>query len=470
MGNSIPKMKLTYFDIQGAAEKVRLALVLQDLPFEDERINFAQWGDLKPKTKFGQLPLLTLEKDGKSNTIAQSGAMLRYVGQLKSETLYPKDSAKRLVVEEILGLIDDFAKTWTPCLYLSMRPEGYGYPEGFAKTEEGAALVKKMREAFVAEKLPKYMGHFTDFLGDKKFLAGDNVTIADCSFLPAIVRFCSGDMDHVPADCLEAYPKITEYIKRMRELPKIKAWYAPKVVEEKAEEKAVEKAPNQKRILMVLTSNDKLGETGEQTGWYLPEVAHPHQVFTKAGCKLTYASIKGGVAPLDEGSVTASADEGSQVFFKDEALMKLTKETIPIGEAKAADYDVIFYAGGFGVMWDFPDSAESAKLAGEIYDNGGIVAAVCHGPAALVNIKTADGALLVKGKKVTGFSNGEEDAVKRRAIVPFTCEDKLKELGGEFVDGGVFQPCVQSDNRLMTGQNPPSAEPLAVAIVEALAM
>merc|ERR1712179_410920 len=136
--------------------------------------------------------------------------------------------------------------------------------------------------------------------------------------------------------------------------------------------------------------------------------------------------------------------------------MKLTRETIPIAEAKAEDYDCIFYAGGFGTMWDFPDSVESATLAGQIYDNGGVVAAVCHGPCALVNVKTKDGELLVKGKKVTAFTNAEEDAVKRREVVPWTCEDKLAEIGAEFVDGGAWQPSVQISDRLMTGQNPQS--------------
>lgn len=381
--------------------------------------------------------------------------MLRYVARLKSKTLYPEDPAKMLAVEEILGLIADFAKAWMPAFYMGMRPEQFGHPEGFNKTEEGKALIQKLRTAFVAEQLPKFMGWFSDFIGEKKFLAGDELTIADLSLLPAIARFPSGDIDFVPADCLDAYPKILEWIARVRAVPSIAKWYAPKTAAGK-------------RILMVLTSNDKLGESGEQTGWYLPEVAHPHYVFTEAGCKLTYASIKGGEAPLDIGSIAASQDEGSQKFFKDEAAMKLTKETIPISEAKADDYDCIFYAGGFGTMWDFPDSEASAKLAGAIYDNGGIVSAVCHGPSALVNVKTSDGEYLVKGKTVTAFTNAEEDAVNRRTVVPWTCEDKLAERGAKFVDGGVFQQSVQISDRLMTGQNPPSAEPLAHAIVKAL--
>lgn len=454
-------MKLTYFDIQGVAEKVRLALVLQDVPFEDERIKWPAWAEMKPTTKYGQLPLLTI--DGKK-TITQSDAMLRFVARLKSSTLYPKKVEEQLVVDEILGLCGDFTKAWTPCLYMGMRPETYGYDKDSSNTDEGKARTEKIRILFVKEKLPTFMGYFSDLLSTNKFLAGNEVTIADCAFLPIIARFSTGDMDFVPADSLDAYPTITAYMTRMRDLPKIKAWYAPKV-EEKVEEQVVEQ---KKRVLMVLTSNDKLGETGEQTGWYLPEVAHPHWAFIEAGYELTYASIKGGVAPVDVESIEASPDEGSQKFQTDDACQKLVNETMPIAEAKAEDYDVVFYAGGFGTMWDFPDSEASAKLAGEVYDQGGIVAAVCHGPSALINIKLADGTLLVKGKKVTAFTNAEEDAVKRREVVPWTCEDKLTELGAEFVDGGVFKECVQVSDRLMTGQNPPSAGALAKTIIEAL--
>lgn len=453
---------------------MRLALVLQGIKFEDERINFAQWGEMKPKTKFGQLPILTI--DGK-HTVAQSDAMLRYVARLDSKTLYPTEPLQQLQVEEVLGLVGDFAKAWLPAFYLAMRPEMFGYEKDFHKTEEGKALVQRLREEFVKDKLPQFMEYFTNFIGKNKFLCGNEVTIADCAFLPAIARFSSGDIDFVAADTLAPYPAIVEYIARVKALPKIAAWYAPKPeVKEEAKEEAKQEAPKEadaaapaaKRVLVVLTSNDKLGETGEQTGWYLPEVAHPHKVFTDAGFQLTYASIKGGEAPIDLGSIEASQDEDSQAFYKDEAAMKLTKETIPIADAKASDYDVIFYAGGFGTMWDFPDSTASSDLAGQIYDNGGIVSAVCHGPSALVNVKTSDGEFLVKGKKVTAFTNAEEDAVKRREIVPFTCEDKLVERGAEFVDGGVFKESVCVSDRLMTGQNPPSAGPLAKAIVAAL--
>lgn len=222
-----------------------------------------------------------------------------------------------------------------------------------------------------------------------------------------------------------------------------------------------------KRILMVLTSHDKLGNTDAQTGWYLPEAAHPHEVFSKAGFNLTYASIKGGVAPLDQGSVAASKDDGTCQKFLKESL-KVTKKTIPLAKVKADDYDAIFYVGGFGTMWDFPECKESIELIKNTYEAGKIVAAVCHGPVAFVNVRLSDGSPLLKGKACTAFTNGEEDAVQCRSIVPFTCEDKMGEMGGKFVDGGVFKANVQIEGNLFTGQNPPSAGPLAEAIVEAL--
>lgn len=224
-----------------------------------------------------------------------------------------------------------------------------------------------------------------------------------------------------------------------------------------------------KRILMVLTSHNKLGDTDTQTGWYLPEAAHPHYVFTEAGCQLTYASPKGGEAPLDEGSIEASKDDaGCQRYLKDPAGLAATKATVPLADCKADDYDAVFYVGGFGTMWDFPDNKDSQNLARAIYEKGGVVAAVCHGPCALVNVTLSDGSALIKGKKVTAFTNAEEDAVQRRSIVPFTCEDKMASTGAVFHDGGVFQANVQVDGKLITGQNPPSADPCAKAVVEAL--
>jgi len=234
--------------------------------------------------------------------------------------------------------------------------------------------------------------------------------------------------------------------------------------------KAVVKAlTGKKEILMVLTSHDKLGDSGKQTGWYLPECAHPYAVFKAAGFNMTFASTKGGLSPVDEGSVDASKeDKGCMDFNTGEETKKLIANTVAVKDVKSDGFDAIFLVGGFGTMWDFPDNVDVQRLCAEIYDKGGIVSAVCHGPVGLLNVKLADGSLLVKGKEVTAFTNAEEDAVSCREIVPYTCEDKFKEIGATFSDGGVFQANVKVADRLITGQNPPSAQPTAEAVVKAL--
>jgi putative intracellular protease/amidase len=234
-------------------------------------------------------------------------------------------------------------------------------------------------------------------------------------------------------------------------------------------EAAAPAATAAKKILMVLTSNDKLGESGEQTGWYLPEAAHPYAVFKGAGLAMTWASPKGGLAPVDAGSIDASKDDTVSMQFHNEDGKTCVSETIALKDAKVEDYDAVFFVGGFGTMWDFPDDPDVQRIASGIWGKGGVVSAVCHGPCALVNVKLEDGSLLVKDKEVTAFTNAEEDAVKRRSIVPFTCEDKLGEIGAKFSDGGVFKANVKIDGKLITGQNPPSAEPCAKAVVAALA-
>lgn len=225
-----------------------------------------------------------------------------------------------------------------------------------------------------------------------------------------------------------------------------------------------------KKVLMVLSSAGPTPERpGAPGGWYLPEVAHPHKVFTEAGVQMTFGSPKGGAAPVQEDSVAASKDDKVCMGFLEGAATKaLVDNTKKLSDVKSADFDAVFFTGGYGTMWDFPDDADVQRIAKEIYEQGGIVSGVCHGPVALINVKLSDGTPLVKDKDVTAFTNGEEDAVKLREVVPYTCEDKLKALGGKFSDGGVFQPNVVVSGRLITGQNPPSSEPCAKAVLTAL--
>mmetsp|Transcript_36679 Transcript_36679/g.42165 ORF Transcript_36679/g.42165 Transcript_36679/m.42165 type:complete len:229 (+) Transcript_36679:211-897(+) len=224
-----------------------------------------------------------------------------------------------------------------------------------------------------------------------------------------------------------------------------------------------------KRMLMVFTSNDKLGDTGDKTGWYLPEAAHPYAAFKAAGFDITHASIKGGVAPLDKDSLDLT-DAENKAFWEGEGK-KFTETTVKLSDCKSADFDAIFFVGGFGTMWDFPDDPDVHRLVKELYESGKIVSAVCHGPCALVHVKLTNGDYLIKGHEIAVFTNDEEDHVKRRDLIPFLCEDRLKENGGTHKKAGVFgvSVAVSGDGgRLITGQNPPSAKATAEAIVAAL--
>lgn len=201
----------------------RLALSLADVPFEDERIRFPEWSELKPKAPYGQLPLLTVD-DGPMR--GQSGAMLRWIGTELCPSLYPKD--KLWDVEEALGVIDDLATARAPCIYVNMRPENFGHPSEWNKSEDGQRVIKAMREKFVTEQLPKFLGYLTALLekNNNQWLASsDSPTIADCVAVPLLRSFTIGFIDHIPTDCLEAYPPIRDYIKRFCALPQIDGRY-----------------------------------------------------------------------------------------------------------------------------------------------------------------------------------------------------------------------------------------------------
>jgi glutathione S-transferase len=218
-----PSIKLTYFDIEGRAEPVRLALLLSGTEFEDERIQFKDWADLKPKTPYGKVPVLQID-NGPYKT--QSGAMLRWVGSTYSSTLYPPSSLYD--IEEALGLLHDMQDSWGPNLYIAMRPQTYGYPEGYSQTQEGKNLVKSMRESWVANELPKwiqYLEKMMDSHGGKWLASADDPTIADCVAVPLLRNFSRGFIDYVPADTLKPYPKICDYIQRFCALEPIQGRY-----------------------------------------------------------------------------------------------------------------------------------------------------------------------------------------------------------------------------------------------------
>lgn len=219
------------------------------------------------------------------------------------------------------------------------------------------------------------------------------------------------------------------------------------------------------KILFVVTSHDKLGETGESTGYYLGEVTHPWAVLVDAGYEIDFVSPKGGNPPYYGAN---NDDVINQRFLADTNYQAKIQNTMKPSEVNPSNYTAIFYAGGHGTMWDFADNAELALIAQKIYENNGIVSAVCHGPAGLVNIKLNNGNYLVDGKKINAFTNEEETAVKLENVVPFSLEVKLIERGAKFEKSGLWQPHVTVDQRVVTGQNPQSAHLVGEAILKEL--
>ncbi|MEN9918545.1 MAG: hypothetical protein RL662_981 [Bacteroidota bacterium] len=220
-----------------------------------------------------------------------------------------------------------------------------------------------------------------------------------------------------------------------------------------------------KKILFVLSSHDSLGNTGNKTGYYLSEVAHPWEVLKNAGYEIDFVSPKGGNPPVDGFDLK---DSINHVFWTDSIYQLKLQNTMKPADVNPEAYAAIHYAGGHGTMWDFADNTELASIATQIYEKGGVVSAVCHGPAGLVNIKLSDGSYLVAGKKINGFTNEEEVAVKLEKVVPFMLETKLIERGAIFEKTEMWQAHVVVDQRVVTGQNPQSATKVGEAILSEL--
>ncbi|KTC87123.1 type 1 glutamine amidotransferase domain-containing protein [Legionella brunensis] len=223
------------------------------------------------------------------------------------------------------------------------------------------------------------------------------------------------------------------------------------------------------KILMVLTSHDMLGNTGRKTGFWLEEFAAPYFVFKDAGVELTLASPKGGLPPIDPKSdLPENQTPAMQRFKQDERAQKELSQTIKLANVKAEYFDALFYPGGHGPLWDLAESAESISLIESFYNSEKPVALVCHAPGVLrhVNYKEIP---LVKGKRVTGFTNSEEEEVQLTEVVPFLVEDELKRLGGLFEKKPNWQSFVIVDGHLITGQNPASSTAGAQALVKLLA-
>lgn len=221
------------------------------------------------------------------------------------------------------------------------------------------------------------------------------------------------------------------------------------------------------KILMVLTSHDQLGDTGNKTGFWLEEFASPYYVFKDANAEVTLASPSGGQPPLDPKSDEPDFQTAATARFKDDSdAQAALANTLILSELSSDDYDAVFYPGGHGPLWDLAEDRNSLSLIESMYAAGKPVAAVCHAPAVFNHAKTPGGAPLVKGKSVTGFSNTEEDAVQLTDIVPFLVEDELKAKGGNYSKGDDWHPYAVTDGNLITGQNPASSALVAEAVLE----
>lgn len=209
-----------------------------------------------------------------------------------------------------------------------------------------------------------------------------------------------------------------------------------------------------KKILFALTNHEKLGNTGKATGAHFAEITHPYEVFHKAGYQIDMTSPRGGLVPLDHVDLD---DEINRKWHDDSSFMNQLKSTMKPSDVHAEQYEAIYYPGGHGTMFDLPQSQGLQDLTSEIYEAGGVVGAVCHGPAGLVNVKLSNGDYLLKGKTVNSFTNEEEADADLVDQMPFLLESKLKERGATFKKSGIQQKHVEVSERLVTGQNPASA-------------
>lgn len=225
------------------------------------------------------------------------------------------------------------------------------------------------------------------------------------------------------------------------------------------------RSPQSRPVLFVLTSYGSKGSTGEPTGYYLPEVTHPLAELQEAGIAVEFASIKGGQPPVDGVDLS---DRITARYWQDEGFRARLENTHRLADVDASRYAAIFFAGGHGAMWDFPQDAGVLRATRAIHEAGGIVAAVCHGPAALVNVTLSDGRPLVEGKRIAAFTDSEERAVKLDTVVPFLLASRLVERGALHQPAADWTANVVVDGRLVTGQNPQSASGVGAALRQLL--
>lgn len=224
-----------------------------------------------------------------------------------------------------------------------------------------------------------------------------------------------------------------------------------------------------KKVLIVLTSHDRLGDTGKATGFWLEELAVPYHRFKEAGFDITLASPEGGRPPVDPGSASEfQNNEATRRFVEDPQAQERLSATARLVDIDVSEYDAVFYPGGHGPLWDLVNDKASIKVIEQAWSAGKPVAAVCHGPIALVNAKDASGQPIVRDRDVAGFSNSEEAAVGLTDVVPLSVEDELKAHGGNYAKADDFAPFAVRDGQLITGQNPASSNRVAELLIAAL--
>jgi len=224
-----------------------------------------------------------------------------------------------------------------------------------------------------------------------------------------------------------------------------------------------------KKVLIVLTSHDDLGNTGEKTGFWVEEFAAPYYALVDAGVQVTIASVAGGQPPIDPKSTLEDFQtEATKRYDSDEEVQALMANTAALATVNSVDYDAVFYPGGHGPLWDLTDNADSISLIESFLAANKPVAAVCHATAAFLNVKDASGEYVVKGKAVTGFTNGEEDAVQLTAVVPFLLEDELIKRGADYQKVADWNAFAVQDGLLISGQNPQSSELAAEKLLAAI--
>ncbi|MCW8092629.1 type 1 glutamine amidotransferase domain-containing protein [Alteromonas sp. ASW11-130] len=224
-----------------------------------------------------------------------------------------------------------------------------------------------------------------------------------------------------------------------------------------------------KQILMVMTSHDALGDTGNKTGLWLEEFASPYYAFVDAGYSVALASPRGGEVPIDPNSLEEDAlTDATKRFADDEQARTALASTIPLIDVRADEFDAVFYPGGHGPLYDLADNRDSITLIENMLKANKPVAAVCHAPIVLKDVMGEEGKAFIDGKEVTGFSNEEESAMELDKIVPYLVEDELRSRGGKFSSADQFEPHVCESGLLITGQNPASSKPAADALVSRL--